>query len=286
MAVLALLFLLNQKITDTKDLTDNYTPPVLASVKRNKKDSKDPGSFMLNDKSPMDTMESYAKLRMNLLYTLVGKEHHTVVVTSAISGEGKSTISANLAISCAMSGKRVLLVDGDMRRACQRDIFRYRKSASGLSDILVGNVKWREAIRETHWDTLDLLPAGQTPPNPAELLSSNEMTNLLEKLEEHYDLILIDMPPIDIVSDPLVLSSHVAGCLFVARQNFTDHREVRKSLKAAEMTGMNVLGFVFYGENVSEGRYYYSKKYYKHYYQRYDTRERANRANQDQGKEG
>ena len=285
-AVLALLFLLNQKITDTKDLTDNYTPPVLASVKRNKKDSKDPGSFMLNDKSPMDTMESYAKLRMNLLYTLVGKEHHTVVVTSAISGEGKSTISANLAISCAMSGKRVLLVDGDMRRACQRDIFRYRKSASGLSDILVGNVKWREAIRETHWDTLDLLPAGQTPPNPAELLSSNEMTNLLRKLEEHYDLILIDMPPIDIVSDPLVLSSQVAGCLFVTRQNFTDHREVRKSLKAAEMTGMNVLGFVFYGENVSEGRYYYSKKYYKHYYQRYDTREKANRANQDQRKEG
>ena len=282
LALLALLFLLNQKVTDAKDLREHYTPPVLASVKRSKQDSKDPSSFMLNDKSPMETVESYAKLRMNLLYTLVGKEHHSVVITSSVSSEGKSTISANLAISCAMSGKRVILIDGDMRRACQRDIFHYHRNAKGLTDILVGNAEWKEAVRKTDWDTLDLLPAGQTPPNPAELLSSAEMKELLDRLEDNYDLVLIDMPPIDIVSDPLVISSQVAGCLFVARQNFTDHREVRKSLNAAEMTGMNVLGFVFYGENVEEGRYYYSRKYYKNYYHKYDTRETANHLNQEQ----
>ena len=123
-ALLVLLFLLNNKITDTRELTDNYTPPILATVRRRKKDSKDPVTFMLGDDSPMENVESYAKLRMNLLYTLVGKENHTVVVTSAISGEGKSTISANLAISCAMGGERPLLIDSDMRRSCQRDICR------------------------------------------------------------------------------------------------------------------------------------------------------------------
>ena len=274
-ALLVLLFLLNRKVTDVKDLTDNYTPPVLSSVRRSKKDTGDPSMYLLNDDSSMENIESYAKLRMNLLYTLVGKERHSVVITSAISGEGKSTISANLAISCAMSGKRVLLVDGDMRRSCQRDIFRYRKSAAGLSDILVGTCDWKSAIRQTDRETLDILPAGQLPPNPAELLGSNEMKALLKELEENYELVLLDMPPINIVSDPLVLSSEVAGSLFVARQDYTDHRELRNALNAAEMTGMEVLGFVFYGENLREGGYYYSKKYYHSYYHKYDNRRRS-----------
>ena len=137
--LLTLLFLLNRRITDTKDLTDNYTPPVLSSIQRSKKESSDPGAFLLDDKSPMETLEGYAKLRMNLLYMLVGKESRVVVITSAISGEGKSTIAANLSISCAMSGKRVLLVDGDLRRATQREIFSYDKKLPGLSEVLVGS---------------------------------------------------------------------------------------------------------------------------------------------------
>jgi Mrp family chromosome partitioning ATPase len=94
----------------------------------------------------MDTVESYAKLRMNLFYTLVGKESHTVLITSGISGEGKSTIAANLAISCAMSDRRVILVDADMRRACQGDVFHYENTVPGLSDVLVGNAAWQDVI--------------------------------------------------------------------------------------------------------------------------------------------
>ena len=275
-ALLTLVFLLNRRISDTKDLTDNYTPPVLSSVKRRKEDSKDAGAFLLNNKSSMEAIESYAKLRMNLLYTLVGKGHRSVVITSAISGEGKSTIAANLAISCAMSGKKTLLIDADLRRACQRDIFDYSKKMSGLSDVLVGNCEWPEAVLSTDWDSLSILPAGHLPPNPAELLSSEVMENLLIDMENHYDLVLLDVPPINIVSDPLVLSAHVAGCLFIVRQNFTDHREVRRALSAAEMTGMDVLGFVFYGEKLHQAGYYYNKRYYKSYYHKYDTRRRTN----------
>lgn len=274
-AFLTLLFLINRKITDTKDLTDNYAPPVLASIPRSKQESADPGAFLLDEKSPMEMLESYAKLRMNLLYTLVGKDNHVVVITSAISGEGKSTIAANLSISCARGGKKVLLIDGDLRRATQREIFAYDKKLPGLSEVLVGSCAWEKAILTTTWDMLNILPAGRLPPNPAELLGSKEMEKLLVELAREYDLILVDAPPVNIVSDALALSANVAGCLFLARQNYSDQRDVRKALLAAEMTGMTVLGFAFYGENINQGTYYsrgYYRKYYKSYYNKYDNR--------------
>ena len=275
LGILTLLFMFNRRVTSASDLTENYTPPVLASIQRLKKEDgeEEPSSFILTNKSPMEIIENYAKLRMNLLYTLVGKKAKSVVITSSISGEGKSTIACNLAISCAMGGKKVLLIDGDLRRACQRDIFGFDKHAKGLSDALVGNCTWQGAVLRNIKETLDLLPAGHFPPNPAELLESDEMLRILGEIEEVYDLVLIDMPPINVVADPLVLSTSVAGCIFVVRQNFSDHRDVRNALVSAEMTGMDVLGFVFYGEDIRQGGYY-SRRYYKSYYNKYDYRRR------------
>ena len=275
--ILAILFLLNQKVTSVDDIKDNYNPPVLASLQRVSAGKAEPSAFMLNNQSPMEVMESYAKLRMNLLYTLVGKKSHSVVITSSISGEGKTTIAANLAISCAMGGKKVLLVDADLRRGCQRDVFEFDKHSRGLSDALVGKCKWQDTILKDIRETLDLMPAGHFPPNPAELLASDEMRSLLVELEQEYDLVLLDMPPVNIVADPLVLSDHVAGCLFVTRQNFSDHRDIKKALIEAEMTGMNVLGFIFYGENINQGGYY-SRRYYRSYYNKYDYRRRTQEA--------
>ena len=293
-ALLVLVFLFDGKITTLKELKDNYTPPVLASVrrvaddakkpgkrgKRGQKTARDPSQFMLTDKSDMEDVENYSKLRMNLLYTLVGKKERVVVVTSAVPGEGKSTITANLAISCATSGKQVLLMDGDLRRACQRDIFHYDKELPGLSDVLIGSCSWQDTLLTTSWDSLAVMPAGHFPPNPTELLDSEEMRKLLKELSEHYDLVLIDAPPINVVTDPLTLSSCVAGCLFVVRQNFSDNGEVRKALTSAEMTGMNVLGFVFYGENIQQSNYY-NRKHYKDYYHQYDHRDKPARNSAD-----
>ena len=267
--LLALLFLMNRKVTDAESLTEKYTPPVLAEIHRKKASEKDPAQFLLDNDSQMETIESYAKLRMNLLYTLAGKETKTVAISSAIAGEGKSTIAANLAISCAMSGKKVLLVDADIRRACQRDHFKYEEDKPGLSEILIGESQWQDTLITSRRENLDILPAGHAAPNPAELLSLPAFPGLLKEMEQHYDLILFDTPPINVVSDPLALSSHVAGCVMVIRQNYSDHREIRKALISAEMAGMNILGFVLYGEKLKQGKYY-GKKYYKKYYSRYE----------------
>ena len=268
--VLALFFIMNHKVTEADELTEAYTPPVLSSVVREKKKNKDPQSFLLNSKSEMPTSESYAKLRMNLLYTLVNKENKVIAVTSAISGEGKSTITANLAIACAMSGKRVLLIDADMRRASQQAIFGYDQNLPGLSDVLIGNCKWWNAVITDVRENLNILPTGHLPPNPAELLALPDTAELLAETQQQFDIVFIDLPPINIVSDPLIVSSHVAGCLLIVRQGYSDHRAIRKALVAAEMTGMNILGFVFYGESANEGSYYSKKYYKKNYYAKND----------------
>ena len=274
-ALLTLLFLMNHTVEKPAEITDHYTPPILSYIRRARGSEKDAGAYLLNEKSDMDLVEGYAKLRMNLLYTMSEKMHRTVLVTSAISGEGKSTIVANLAVSMAMSGKKVLLVDADMRRACMSEIFYYDPNSPGLADILTGNTTAKKAIVSTVWDNLDILPAGSMPSNPCELLESPIMAKLIQELEENYDLILMDVPPINIVSDPLALSSQVAGTLFVIRQDFSDHREIRRALISCEMTGLEVLGFVFYGEKLHQGKYYSkrSQRGYE-YYNKSDTRTR------------
>ena len=265
-AVLILLFVLNHKVTDVESITEHYTPPLLAGIPRQKNRSGTASALLLNNNSPMELIESYAKLRMNLLYTLVGKENKIVVVTSAVSGEGKTTVAANLAISCAMSGKRVLLIDADMRRACQNDNFEYAAETPGLSEALVGNVNWWDAVLYTERENLNILPVGHLPPNPAELLSLENAQYLFSQLQQDFDIVIMDMPPINIVADPLVVSPHVAGCVMIVKQGYSDHRAIKKALVSAELTGMDVLGFVFNGSGVDQDSYYSRKYYRKKYY--------------------
>ena len=245
LGILMILCLLNQKVTNSQELEDSYDLPVLTSVKRITLPNPAANSFLLKSTTPMEIKENYAKLRMNLFYTLVNKESNTIIVTSSISGEGKSTIAANLAISCSMGGKKVLLIDGDLRRASQKDIFEFNNHGKGLSEVLVGNSAYNDVIIKGVSPNMDVLPAGHLPPNPAELLGSKKMIDLISELEKQYDLVLIDMPPVNIVADPLALSTNVAGWRFIVRQDFSEHRDIRKALTAEEMTGMKGLGFGF-----------------------------------------
>ena len=263
--LLFLAFMIDKKVADTEDLTERYTPPVLASLRQ-----KGKRNALLTDKSPMDAVEGYAILRMNLFYALAGKASHTVVITSPMPEDRKSTVAANLALSCSQDGKKVLLVDADLRRACQKEIFLY-DDQKGLSEILTGECAWKDAVITGVRDSLDLLSAGSFPANPAELLGSDKMKVLLSELEQNYELVLMDMPPVNMVSDPLVLSDRVAGCLFAIRQDRTKHKDLVKALVSSEMTGMEVLGFIFCGKNLGHSGLL-DRKRYKAYYKKYDHR--------------
>lgn len=272
-ALLTALFLADHKVRDTKELDDRYTLPVLSSILLEKKNGRDPGAFRLNANSPLELTEGYARLRMNLMHALTGKEKRSVIVASAMPDEGKSVIAANLATSLAMSGKRVLLVDADMRRACQGKIFPCDRKAPGLSDILAGRCAWKDTVIRAEPGKLAVLPAGAFPPNPSELMDSSAMHALLPQLEEAYDLVVLDVPPLNIVSDAYALAPCAAGALFAVRQRVSDHREIRKALIQAELGGLELLGFVFCGEKPEQGR----KKYYDpSYCNEYDPRKRKN----------
>ena len=286
--LLALLFLLNQRVRDTKELAEIYTVPVLAEIPRRRRESGSEHNLLLNQMSSLQLAEAFSKLRLNMNFSMVGKRR-IVLVSSAVPNEGKSTISANLAISYARSGKRVLLIDGDMRRGGQSQVFRDFLPGPiqcGLSNLLIGECTEGEAIIEDIQPNLDLLPVGSAPPNPAELLGSDAMRDFLRRMESsgHYNLIVIDMPPINVVADPLVLAEENVNLLYVVRQDFSDHREIQKALTAAEMSKVDVLGMVFYGEKTSET--YYGKKghYYHKYYKNYEYTRAHDDDHDDQSK--
>lgn len=287
--LLFLIFMLNGKVRDEKELTDSYDLPVLAEIPRDKKESKKPWTYLINDASPLSVLEAYNKLRMNLDFSLVGKRR-IVIVSSAVPGEGKSTITANLAICCAKTGRKTLLIDGDMRRSSQSNIFlksQNRKAALGLSNVIIHECEVKDAVIHDIRPNLDLLAVGSVPPNPAELLNSSAMSSLLTVLESEYKMIIIDMPPINVVSDPLILAKEDVGMLYVTRQDYSEHREIRKALTAADLSKIDIFGFALYGENISgygrnQTRYY--KKYYKNYYKNYYSRSQAASRKEDSDK--
>lgn len=265
--VLLIFFLMNRKLADTRDWTDNYTLPVLSTIpKQEKKENR--SDYLIGNHTSSQVLAAYGKLRMNLFFAMHG-EVKTLLISSAIPGESKSTVAANLAISFAMDGKSVLLIDGDMRKPTQGELFHLTDAEGGLSDLLVTASKKQGRIWENVRLNLDVLPTGTIPPNPSELLNSPEMQDLLKEMSKKYDLILIDTPPINVVTDALVLANTNVGMLFVTRCGYSDHREIRKALEAVEFSKINLLGATLtYATKTTEG--YHSYSYYKRYYGAYD----------------
>lgn len=282
--VLIVVFLLDQRVTQEKDLTDNYTPPLLATVLRMDEKSKgrkkkrkkkgrlhDPdamGNYLINEDTSEIITENYKHLRTNLRFAVIKQDSKVIVVTSAVPGEGKSTVSANIAIVSAMNNQKVLLIDADMRKPRQHILFGLDSHDQGLSTALVGAVAVGDAIRYNVRENLDIMPAGIVPPNPSELLNSPAMDQMLAGLSMNYDLIIMDTPPVNVVTDALVRSDKIAGLLFVVRQNYSEQREIRRALESIELTNAEMLGFVYSAVELSKGGYYY-RHYYHKYYNKY-----------------
>lgn len=211
--------------------------------------------------------ESYRTLRTNLIFSQTGRALKSVIITSASPGEGKSTTSSNLAGAFAQQGMRVLLVDADLRRPTVHTIFGTPREP-GLTQVLVGQVELQAAVRETSVPGLSVLTAGVLPPNPAELLGSPVMRELLGTMMDAYDLVVLDTPPVMAASDSSVLASLVDGVVLVVRAGRTERGVAQQAVRQLTSVGARVLGAalndpdraaVAYG---GSSYYYYAYNYY------------------------
>lgn len=215
--------------------------------------------------------EQYKLLRANIAFTLPSDIKCPIVgVTSSIKGEGKSTTAVNLAYVLAEKGNKVLLIDGDLRMpslAKKLDIV----STPGLTDFLMGNGVDMETFRTAITENFYVLPAGNIPPNPSELLGSPRMKAVLDGFRELFDFIIIDLPPVNVVSDALSISGFISGLILVIREEYTEKGELEHCFRQLEFSNVKVLGCVM-NESASEGGSYgkYRRnRYYKYRYRRY-----------------
>ncbi|MBQ3014471.1 MAG: CpsD/CapB family tyrosine-protein kinase [Clostridia bacterium] len=214
-----------------------------------------------------EASEAYKRLRTNIQYTLPlndEKRCRVIGVTSALPGEGKSTTSVNLAFSLAEAGEQVLLIDADMRLPTLSYLLDI-ECIPGLSDYLVTADQTLSIVKPTkQHKNLHIIPAGNLPPNPAELLGLERMREMLNSLAKTYDYILIDLPPINVVTDAAVISKYVDGILMVVRQNYDKKHTLDEALRFLKYADARIIGFVLNcsgkGER-SSGKYEYRKEY-------------------------
>ncbi len=219
-------------------------------------------------KSPQSAVaESYRVLRTNLIFSSADAKGRALVVSSASPGEGKTTTVANLASSLALNGARVLAVDADLRRPTIHQHFGIAKTP-GLTDLIVGNCQASQAIQITRFKGLQVLPCGYVPPNPAELLGSAAMKQVVEALRSHYDWVLIDTPPILAMADTPILCPLVDGVILVVGAEVSSRPAIQRAVDQVLSVGGKITGVVLNKVNLERNSYYYSQ-YYGEYYRSY-----------------
>ncbi len=216
----------------------------------------------LDEHTPFAVQEAFRTMRANIAYASAEDGKRVFGFTSANACEGKSLLTANLSVSFSMLEKKILLIDADMRRPAQAMIFAdvMKKGQKGLAEYLVGIAKDPKECLVT-CNGLTLLPSGQTPPNPAELLASARMRELIEKLSAEFDYVFIDLPPICQAADAAALSPLLTGCYLIVRSGVCDMREVAQAKEMLETTGARLYGVILNDIDVKKGSYYANKDY-------------------------
>ncbi|MDQ0031447.1 capsular exopolysaccharide synthesis family protein [Arthrobacter bambusae] len=251
---------LDNRIRGEADLRHVTDAPLLGGIAFDLDAEKKPLLTQTAQRSPR--AESFRQLRTNLQFANVSQHAKTVLVTSSVPGEGKSTTSTNLAIALAQAGQTVCLLDADLRRPAVNDYLGLDRGA-GLTTALVGLADVNDLLQPWGEDNLFVLTSGQIPPNPSELLGSEEMKDLIARLERAFDAVIIDAPPLLPVTDAAVLSQHVGGVVVVVGSQKLTRQDLQRSLAALDMVGSKVLGIVLNRLPV-KGPDAYAYSYYAH----------------------
>ena len=209
----------------------------------------------VNKKNNSVLAEAYRSIRTNLEYSSVDKKLKTIVITSSEPGEGKSTVCCNLAYALSEGGKKVLIIDSDLRKPSLHRKFKVSNEV-GLTDLLIGKFKFSDVIKEID-ENLNLITSGQKTPNPAEMVSSETMEKLINDFKEEYDYIIIDTPPVGSINDARILATKCDGTIFVIRAGQTKKNNILNAYKELEKVNANVVGSVVNGVKDSNDKYYY-----------------------------
>ncbi len=256
---------LDNTVKGAQELEDSFGLPVLGSIEELRGADKSIDSFII--KNPLSPVaESYRLIRSGLLLSSAEHPPKSMLVTSMNPKEGKSSTTANIARILAQSGSRVLVIDCDLRRPRMHEIFGVDRTV-GLSSLLTGATS-ENVVQKVLEEDIFCLPSGPLPPAPAELLGSAKMKELMKKLAEKFDFILLDSPPVQSVTDSLVLSQYVDGTIVVVRASKTTNEEMESGMKKLHDVKTRFLGFVLNGMKSQDvGKYYYG---YSTYYAKND----------------
>lgn len=230
---------LDARIRDTTELEKLYEGMLLGSVPR---EGGDP--LVARTRPRSARAEAYRHIRTNLEFTGPGGLPSSIVVTSPAPGDGKSSLSANLAIVAARSGRNVVLVDADLRKPSVAKYFGLQKSAYGLAEVLAGQVSLSDAVVQVEGERLWVLPSGAVPKYPSELVGSATMAEVIQNLEQYFDLVVIDTPPVLPVSDALVMGVNAGGVVLVARMGETKRGALKRAVQTVQKVDANLLGIV------------------------------------------
>ncbi len=221
---------------------------------------------IINNDSKFAIVEGYKSARTSLVFSLVAEDNKCVAVTSWSKGEGKSTATVNLAISFAKMGKRVLLIDTDLRRPNVHNLLKL-KNTPGLSEVIGQFAEFEDVVHTEVVPSLDVLTSGAVPPNPSELIASTAFGSFMNMVKNQYDYIILDTPPVGVVTDALLLKEHIAGYVMIVREKITTHGDIEKAVQAIELAGTKILGFLKVGCSLQDRKKYKNGNYgyYKYY---------------------
>ena len=274
MLVMLIIFLLDffdNTVKESGWLSNRYKKAIIGEIMhfgsdKNKAENEDKHIKLTDKDVPFAVVESYKSIRTNVTFALSPFDKKIFIISSMNPADGKSTTSANIAIALAQGGNRVLIIDADLRKGVQHRIFKV-KNKKGLSSAISKMAKLDECIVKDVMNNLDVMPAGPIPPNPSELLASDSMTSILETLSERYTTIIIDTPPVNVVTDSMELAKNVSGIIMVVRYGNTTTEDVDIAMKKIEFSQMNMLGFIVNDIKIKRGKYYpkYKYKYYMKY---------------------